>query len=147
MGSLLFTELWMLALHVCTCSSSAPKSKYSPKQSRCKGVQFVHVMGIKVNFPRLVHCSDTACSLVLYTHICGRHGYLVLTSCVVTWYMHLKLIVLVCTKQLNIPTPNSRISREFCTVTDFLNLLLLLACIVVLLTNACMQSTNSTKTK
>ena len=31
--------------------------------------------------------------LYLYTHIWGRHGHLVLTSCVVAWYMYFKLIM------------------------------------------------------
>ena len=38
---------------------------YSPKLMYAKVYKFVHVMESELNFSTLVHCSDTACSLVL----------------------------------------------------------------------------------
>ena len=53
----------MVAQLVSTKSPSIP-------QMCAKGYKFVHVMVSELNFPRLVHCSDTACSLVLiHTHL------------------------------------------------------------------------------
>ena len=88
-GSLLFTELRMLTLHACTCSSSIPKSKYYPKLMFAKVYKFVHVIHVRseLNSQDLFTAVTLLVHLYLYTHIWGRHGHLVLTSCVVACYM------------------------------------------------------------
>ena len=59
--------------------------KINVHKAGAKVYKFVHIMGRELNFPRLVHCSDTACSLALtYTHL-GRTWTLFWCSQAVQW--------------------------------------------------------------
>ena len=78
MGSLLFIELWMIALQTLDAHFERLHMQFVSTKVQAflkinvhkAGAKVVHVMESEVNFPRHVHCSDTACSLVLvYTHL------------------------------------------------------------------------------
>ena len=145
---------------MCTVGSQVPHKLYGPGNPlQClhsslmcaKVYKFVHVMELNYISQDLCTVMTLLVNLYLYAHIWRKHGHLVQTSCVEACYMHWKLIMGchgMYKSQLNIPSLNTRICREFCTVTDFLNLWLvfLSAHIVDLFTDACMQSMKSTKT-